>query len=188
MVQWKVPCSVPHCIPRLERYRTRSGGRSSAESSAFSGVNSGDGSSGTSVGATTTVGPSREVAPSPLSTKSDLRLRPVHRASTGRLQDGEATLHDDRPLDRGPAAVVWPSTAGSASSFRRTIIWTTTFEKYDSERDTPRGSSRVMLEFFVESKSGGRCPVRGADEGRSPRAPRSVPDRLRRVHVHGRRS
>lgn len=32
----------------------------------------------------------------------------------------------------------------------RTIIWTTTFEQYDRERETPRGSSRVMLEFFVE--------------------------------------
>ena len=32
----------------------------------------------------------------------------------------------------------------------RTIIWTTTFEKYDRERETPRGSSRLMLEFFVE--------------------------------------
>lgn len=32
----------------------------------------------------------------------------------------------------------------------RTIIWTTTFERYDLERETPRGSSRVMLEFFVE--------------------------------------
>ena len=32
----------------------------------------------------------------------------------------------------------------------RTIIWTTTFERYDHERETPRGSSRVMLEFFVD--------------------------------------
>lgn len=32
----------------------------------------------------------------------------------------------------------------------RTIIWTSTFEQYDPERETPRGSSRVMLEFFVE--------------------------------------
>ena len=32
----------------------------------------------------------------------------------------------------------------------RTIIWTTTFEKYDREREAPSGSSRVMLEFFVE--------------------------------------
>ena len=63
----------------------RSSSWSSAESSVFSGVNSGDGSSGTSVGATTTVGPSRDVAPSPLSTKSDLRLRAIHSASTGRL-------------------------------------------------------------------------------------------------------
>ena len=33
----------------------------------------------------------------------------------------------------------------------RTIIWTTTFEKYDREREALRGSSRVMLEFFVDS-------------------------------------
>ena len=32
----------------------------------------------------------------------------------------------------------------------RTIIWTTTFARYDHERETPRGSSRVMLEFFVD--------------------------------------
>lgn len=32
----------------------------------------------------------------------------------------------------------------------RMIIWTTTFEQYDRERETPRGSSRVMLEFFVD--------------------------------------
>ena len=32
----------------------------------------------------------------------------------------------------------------------RTIIWTTTFAQYDHEREAPRGSSRVMLEFFVD--------------------------------------
>jgi len=32
----------------------------------------------------------------------------------------------------------------------RTIIWTTTFDQYDLEREPPRGGSRVMLEFFVE--------------------------------------
>lgn len=32
----------------------------------------------------------------------------------------------------------------------RTIIWTTTFVRYDLERDAPRGGSRIMLEFFVD--------------------------------------
>ncbi len=32
----------------------------------------------------------------------------------------------------------------------RTIIWTTTFDQYDPEREPPRGGSRMMLEFFVE--------------------------------------
>jgi predicted lactoylglutathione lyase len=35
----------------------------------------------------------------------------------------------------------------------RTIIWTTTFAQYDPERENPRGSSRVMLEFFVEGNA-----------------------------------
>jgi catechol 2,3-dioxygenase-like lactoylglutathione lyase family enzyme len=33
----------------------------------------------------------------------------------------------------------------------RTIIWTTTFGRNDPEREPPRGGSRIMLEFFVES-------------------------------------
>jgi predicted lactoylglutathione lyase len=32
----------------------------------------------------------------------------------------------------------------------RTIIWTTTFVRYDLERESPRGGSRIMLEFFVD--------------------------------------
>jgi len=32
----------------------------------------------------------------------------------------------------------------------RTITWTTTFAQYDLTRETPRGGSRIMLEFFVD--------------------------------------
>jgi len=32
----------------------------------------------------------------------------------------------------------------------RTIIWSTTFDKNDPDRERPAGGSRIMLEFFVE--------------------------------------
>jgi catechol 2,3-dioxygenase-like lactoylglutathione lyase family enzyme len=32
----------------------------------------------------------------------------------------------------------------------RTIIWSTTFAANDPDRESPRGGSRIMLEFFVE--------------------------------------
>jgi uncharacterized glyoxalase superfamily protein PhnB len=35
----------------------------------------------------------------------------------------------------------------------RTIIWTTTFGRYDPNRITPSGGSRIMLEFFVEGNA-----------------------------------
>jgi len=31
----------------------------------------------------------------------------------------------------------------------RTIVWSTTFAANDPDRETPRGGSRIMLEFFV---------------------------------------
>ena len=35
----------------------------------------------------------------------------------------------------------------------RTIIWSTTFAANDPDRETPKGGSRIMLEFFVDGKA-----------------------------------